>query len=82
MDLAPYGVTANAVSPGSTRTALLDASAQVYELSSAEEFAQQQPIDRLIEPVEIAAAISWLCSPAASAITGADVAVDGGMTVG
>jgi len=43
MDLAPYGVTANAVSPGSTRTALLDASAQVYELSSAEEFAQQQP---------------------------------------
>ena len=81
MDLAPYGVTANAVSPGSTRTALLDASAQVYELSSAEEFAQQQPIDRLIEPVEIAAAISWLCSPAASAITGADVAVDGGMTL-
>jgi NAD(P)-dependent dehydrogenase (short-subunit alcohol dehydrogenase family) len=82
MDLAPFGVTANAVSPGSTRTALLDASAKVYELESAEEFAQQQPIGRLIEPIEVASAITWLCSPAASAITGADVAVDGGMTVG
>jgi SDR family mycofactocin-dependent oxidoreductase len=82
MDLAPFGVTANAVSPGSTRTALLDASAKVYELESAEQFAQQQPIGRLIEPIEVASAITWLCSPAASAITGADVAVDGGMTVG
>ena len=82
MDLAPFGVTANAVSPGSTRTALLDASAKVYELSSAEEFAQQQPMGRLIEPAEVAATIAWLCSPAASAITGADIAVDGGMTVG
>ena len=39
MDLAPYGVTANAVSPGSTRTAILDASAKVYDLESVEEFA-------------------------------------------
>jgi len=82
MDLAPYGITANAVSPGSTRTRLLDASAEVYELASPEEFAQHQPIGRLIEPMEVAASIAWLCSPAASAITGADVAVDGGMTVG
>jgi 3-hydroxybutyrate dehydrogenase len=35
----------------------------------------------LIEPSEVAAAIVWLCSPASSAITGANVAVDGGMTV-
>jgi NAD(P)-dependent dehydrogenase (short-subunit alcohol dehydrogenase family) len=35
----------------------------------------------LIEPHEVAATIAWLCSPAASAITGADIAVDGGMTV-
>lgn len=81
MDLAPYGVTANAVSPGSTRTAILEASARVYELSSVEEFARHQPIGRLIEPSEIAATVVWLCSPASSALTGADVAVDGGMTV-
>jgi SDR family mycofactocin-dependent oxidoreductase len=82
MDLAAYGVTVNAVSPGSTRTAILEASASLYGLASAEEFAQQQPIGRLLEPVEVAAAIAWLCSPTSSAITGADIAVDGGMTVG
>lgn len=81
MDLAEFGVTANIVSPGSTRTAILKASAQVYGLESEEEFVAHQPIGRLIEPHEIAASIAWLCSPAASAITGADVAVDGGMTV-
>jgi NAD(P)-dependent dehydrogenase (short-subunit alcohol dehydrogenase family) len=81
MDLAPYGVTANAVSPGSTRTAILEASAKVYGLESIESFAAQQPIGRLLEPSEIASSIVWLCSAASSAITGADVAVDGGMTV-
>jgi len=81
MDLAPYGVTANAVSPGSTRTAILEASAKVYGLDTVDAFAAQQPIGRLLEPSEIAAAIVWLCSSQASAITGADVAVDGGMTV-
>jgi len=81
MDLAEFGVSANAISPGSTRTALLEASAQVYGLENGETFAAQQPIGRLIDPVEIAASILWLCSPASSAITGADIAVDGGMTV-
>jgi SDR family mycofactocin-dependent oxidoreductase len=81
MDLAPYGVTANAVSPGSTRTAILEASAKIYDLASVEVFAEQQPIGRLLEPSEIAASIVWLCSTASAAITGADLAVDGGMTV-
>ncbi len=81
MDLAAWGVTANTVSPGSTRTPILEASARVYDLASGEAFAAQQPIGRLIEPAEVAAAIAWLCSPAASAVTGADVRVDGGMTV-
>jgi len=61
---------------------MLEASARVYDLASAESFAEQQPIGRLLEPHEIASAIAWLCSPASSAITGADFAVDGGMTVG
>jgi SDR family mycofactocin-dependent oxidoreductase len=81
MDLAEYGVTANTVSPGSTRTPILEASARVYGLDSGEAFALQQPLGRLIEPTEVAAAIAWLCSPAASAVTGADLRVDAGMTV-
>jgi len=81
MDLAEFGVTANAVSPGSTRTSILDASARVYGMASGELFAAQQPIGRLLDPSEIAAAVVWLCSASSSALTGANIAVDGGMTV-
>ncbi len=79
-DLGSSGVTANAVLPGSTRTALLERSAQVYGLDSVEDFVAQQRIGRLLDPPEIAAAVVWLCSPAASAITGAALHVDGGFT--
>ncbi len=79
LDLGSSGITANAVCPGSTRTAMLEASASLYGIEAGE-FAQQQPIGRLIEPEEIAAAVAWLCSPEASAVTGAALAVDGGMT--
>ena len=79
-DLAGTGVTANAVCPGSTRGAMLDASAAVYGLSSAEEFAGHQLVERLLEPAETAALIAWLCGPGSSGVTGAALPVDGGMT--
>jgi SDR family mycofactocin-dependent oxidoreductase len=79
-DLAGTGITANAVCPGSTRGPLLDASAAVYQLSSAEEFARQQLVERLLEPDEPAALIAWLCGSGASGVTGAALSVDGGLT--
>ena len=80
-DLAGTGITANVVSPGSTVTAGLDASATIYGLASTDDFvAHQEPLGRLIRPAEVAAMVAWLCSPASSAITGAVVPVDGGMT--
>ncbi len=81
MDLAETGITANAVSPGSTRTPILEASAAVYNLNSVDEFIPHQPIGRLLEPSEPAGVIAWLCSAASSGVTGANIAVDGGMTV-
>jgi SDR family mycofactocin-dependent oxidoreductase len=77
-DLGPHGVTANAVLPGSTRTALLERTAQAYGLSDVEEFARHQRLLRLVEPAEVAAAVVWLVSAEASGTTGAAVAVDGG----
>ena len=65
-ELRGTGVTANAVAPGSTRTPILDESARLYELGSAEEFAAQQPLERLIEPEEVAAVIVWLLGPGAA----------------
>jgi NAD(P)-dependent dehydrogenase (short-subunit alcohol dehydrogenase family) len=80
VELRGTGVTANAVSPGSTRTAMLDQSARLYGLPDVEEFASQQPIDRLLEPAEVAAALAFLAGPAADGITGAVLAVDGGLS--
>ncbi|MFA7323638.1 MAG: SDR family oxidoreductase, partial [Candidatus Nanopelagicales bacterium] len=71
------GVTVNGVSPGSTDTRLLQATAEVYGLKNASEFAAQQRIGRLLDPMEIAAAVSWLVSPEASGVTGSVVRVDG-----
>jgi SDR family mycofactocin-dependent oxidoreductase len=79
-DLAGTGVLANAVCPGSTRGAMLAASATYYDLSGQDEFAGQQLVRRVLEPAEVAAAVVWLCGPAASAMTGAVLPVDGGLT--
>jgi NAD(P)-dependent dehydrogenase (short-subunit alcohol dehydrogenase family) len=79
-DLSGTGITANAVCPGSTRTAILDATAAVYEMATPENFAHQQLADRLLEPAEPAALIAWLCSLEASGVTGAALSVDGGLT--
>jgi SDR family mycofactocin-dependent oxidoreductase len=78
-DLAGTGVTANVVCPGSTRGAMLTASAAVYDLPDQETFAGQALLRRLLAPEEVAAAISWLCGPDASALTGAVIPVDGGL---
>lgn len=80
-DLAGTGVTANAVSPGSTATAALDASAALYDLADMSAFIEQQPIGRLLGPAEVAAAIAWVAGVESSAMTGAEIAVDGGLSV-
>jgi SDR family mycofactocin-dependent oxidoreductase len=80
-ELRGTGITANAVSPGSTQTPILDESARLYGLESAEAFSAQQPLERLIRPEEVAEAIVWLAGTAASAVIGAAIAVDGGLSL-
>jgi SDR family mycofactocin-dependent oxidoreductase len=80
-ELGGTGITANAVSPGSTETALLEESARIYDLPSAQSFAAQQPMHRLLDPHEIAAVLAFLAGPASSAMTGAVIPVDGGLAL-
>jgi NAD(P)-dependent dehydrogenase (short-subunit alcohol dehydrogenase family) len=80
-ELGGTGVTANAVSPGSTATPILDESARIYGLTDALAFAGQQAVSRLLDPAEIAAVLVFLAGPESSGMTGAVVPVDGGLSL-
>ena len=80
-ELGGTGITANAVSPGSTDTPILAETARLYGLSAGQSFAGQQPMGRLLDPEEVAAALVWLAGEESSAMTGAVVAVDGGLAL-
>lgn len=76
-DLTGTGVTAVAVSPGSTRTAMLEATAQTYGVGT-DELVSHQRIGRVIEPEEIAEVVALCCEPAGAVLNGSVVAADGG----
>lgn len=81
VELAPSGVTVNGVSPGSTDTPILAASARLYDLASAQDFASTQPTGRVLKPAEIAEVLAFLAGPGSSAMTGSVVAADGGLAL-
>jgi len=81
VELGGTGVTANAVSPGSTDTPILVESARLYGLDAAAEFAAQQPIGRLLSPADVAAVLAFLAEAETGAMTGAVVPVDGGLAL-
>lgn len=79
-ELGRSGITVNAVAPGSTSTAMLVASAAVYRLSDPEQLSEHHLLGRLVLPEEVAELVAWLCGEPASAVTGAVLPVDAGMT--
>lgn len=78
-ELAPAGVTVNAVVPGYTRK---DGGHSALGAEGWQKAAGATPLGRIAEPEDIAALIAFLLSPAARHITGQAIAVDGGLSLG
>jgi NAD(P)-dependent dehydrogenase (short-subunit alcohol dehydrogenase family) len=78
LELAPYGIRVNAVAPGPIATPMV---LPVDDPASRERLSRT-PIGRIGEPEDVAAAVLFLVSDAASFITGAELTVDGGQTTG
>lgn len=76
-EVGRYGVTVNAVCPGLIETRLI----ANLPAAERERFHEQIALGRFGEPAEVAQAIRFLASPAASYITGATLTVDGGLTM-
>jgi len=79
-EFAARKIRVNAVAPGSIETPLFTNVIQSTP-NSREVYEKQTPMKRIAKPEEVAAAAIWLCSDAASYVTGAVLPVDGGMTL-
>jgi len=84
-ETAARGVTVNAVCPGYTDTDLVRDSIKSVAAKTGRpqadvlaEYQKDAPIGRLIRPEEVAAAVVYLCSPEAAAVTGTTLAIAGG----
>jgi NAD(P)-dependent dehydrogenase (short-subunit alcohol dehydrogenase family) len=82
LDYAPFGIRVNAVLPGWTRTRLVE---EWFRLQPDPAEAERRvlavhPLGRLSTPMEVANLVAFVASDEASAITGAALAVDGGLS--
>lgn len=88
IEVAKTGVTANAICPGFTDTPLIDAALQSVSSKTGRsreealsDFVKANPMGRLIDPAEVAAAALWLASDSAGAVNGQSITIDGGEVI-
>jgi NAD(P)-dependent dehydrogenase (short-subunit alcohol dehydrogenase family) len=79
-EFAPKGIRVNVVGPGAIDTPLF---IETIEKGSVkrDDFEKHTPMNRIARAEEVAAAATWLCSDAASYVTGVLLPVEGGMTL-
>jgi NAD(P)-dependent dehydrogenase (short-subunit alcohol dehydrogenase family) len=80
VEYAASGIRVNTICPGPTQRTLLMDNLTSTNPAARENMPNIIPMHRLAEPEEMAEAVIWLCSDAASFVTGQMLAVDGGMT--
>ena len=85
LEVAAHGIAVNAVCPGYTDTAIVrDGVAKIVAATGRAEadamatFSKASPLQRLVEPDEVAATVRWLCADAPAAYTGQAMSVSGG----
>jgi len=85
LEVAASGVTVNAVCPGYTETAILDDAVENIARATGRDperaraaLVKVNPQGRFVQPGEVAATVTWLCSAGAAALTGQAIAVAGG----
>lgn len=81
MEYGRYGIRANCVLPGTVRTPIWDAR-KARDPEVLKRLERWYPLGRIVEPEEVAQVIAFLASDAASAVTGAAIPVDCGLTAG
>jgi len=81
LEYAKQGIRINAVCPGVIKTAMVDRITG-KDKTVEKKYEDMEPVGRMGEPEEVAEAIVWLCSDAASFVTGDSMAVDGGWIAG
>jgi 3-hydroxybutyrate dehydrogenase len=88
LEAAAHGVTSNCVNPAYVRTTLVEQ--QIADQARTHGISEDQVVEqvmlapvavkRLVEPSEVAEMVAYLCSPAATSVTGASFCLDGGWT--
>ena len=88
LELAPSGVTVNAVCPGYTETPLLERAVANIVATTGRTKKQARaslldgnPLGRFVRPEEVASAVGWLCGPAQGGVTGRTITVAGAEVV-
>jgi len=87
IEFATKGITVNAVCPGFTETSIVENTiANIMEKTGLDEKAarnalsESNPMGKIIQPEEVAAAVAWLAGPDSDTITGQSIAICGGET--